>query len=989
MCNSLAQAKCNIAKNFLLMSTFENNIASAKIPVFNNSGNAGVVFASGLELKQAALFPPSILFPLETAVNRFRSDAVYFRYSEERKAYMPELYIFDYTDKAYSSEEKNRIHRMMWNGSQVPAYMIVEKTSISIYNARLKPSNDVNLASILAISSDAFSLFPSNELSNGLFWENLSNEERFDFDQSATKSLIVGLKKVYASFQSESRLDKHTALRLLMQCILIKYLEERDDSTSNGYFASHYFRNNFGCEGFCDTIRQGKLLDLLDLLAKDFNGKIFEWSPVSQSESRAAIQKAEVRDLANYLDADSQDDQYVLWRLYSFSYLPVEVISSVYEELLTNSKDIVYTPEMIVSSLVDECMPLENPREGFKMIDVSCGSGIFLVKAYKRVVQWWRYNNWKTTGRLDKPSLSVLQELLLNSIHGVDIEQDAVNLSIFSLALAMLDEVDLTPPTWEELKFPDMSKNLSCQDFFRFISCNPTLCFDLVIGNPPFNLKGEDGKEPKRKMFFEEVRHKYGYVSDIAIPDENPALHFLYRSMGLLKDKGLLCMIQPSGPLLYQDEPSFKCALFGRYNLLQIIDFTNLDDKLWGKKRVATAAVFIENTAPTQEKVLHLIANRSFSNTHKLFLEFDHYDFYWIDKQQAICDPYVWKANLLGGSRVSLLLKRFLTLRSLRTFLEEKKQQGWTYGEGFMEANSQPSLKQADYITGKPYLDVNDFIGEKEDNIIKECLVEFFHRPRAKELYEAPHLLFRKVVPFILCFYDEYVTFCDGIFAIHAPSDKKDELLDIKRHFEANRDLLQFLLLSMSSRVGILKATSIYLDDLLKLPYPEKEDAIILNEADKIVVSDALRYYGTLRANGVHKALYQEKALNDELLAFAEVFCKGINSILSPDKKHFSLQDVLISDSYSGLVFTLQENNSNRKVSVVNMGNLDGYLESFSSQKQDSIFESKRIRRILRICSPDSIILIKPAKRRYWLKTIALRDSDELFAERFMSLRYA
>ncbi|MEA1885283.1 MAG: N-6 DNA methylase [Thermotogota bacterium] len=96
--------------------------------------------------------------------------------------------------------------------------------------------------------------------------------------------------------------------------------------------------------------------------------------------------------MADYLDGKSKDKQFVIWRLYSFSHLPVEVISSVYEELLTDDKDVVYTPEMIVSTMVDECMPLKQPKDNFKIIDVSCGSGIFLVKTYKRIVQWWRYN---------------------------------------------------------------------------------------------------------------------------------------------------------------------------------------------------------------------------------------------------------------------------------------------------------------------------------------------------------------------------------------------------------------------------------------------------------------------------------------------------------------------------------------------------------------------------------------------------------------------
>src|SRR5690606_19534704 len=105
--------------------------------------------------------------------------------------------------------------------------------------------------------------------------------------------------------------------------------------------------------------------------------------------------------------------------------------------------------------------------------------------------------------------------------------------------------------------------------------------------------------------------------STINIPDENPALHFLVQSMRLLKEGGVLSMIQPSGPLLYQKGMKFKKDLFSNYNLLQVIDFTKLSDKLWGRKNVATAAIFLQKTEPDTELVLHLVANRTFSNTNR------------------------------------------------------------------------------------------------------------------------------------------------------------------------------------------------------------------------------------------------------------------------------------------------------------------------------------------------------------------------------------
>src|SRR5690606_10847576 len=113
----------------------------------------------------------------------------------------------------------------------------------------------------------------------------------------------------------------------------------------------------------------------------------------------------------------------------------------------------------------------------------------------KRISIWRRYEKWKKTKKLEKPSLAVLKDLLLKSIHGIDIQQDAIRLSIFSLALAVLDEVNLDPPTWGKLKFPDMSENVVTKDYFEFITNNPLNNFSLVIGNPPFNPPlSEEGK---------------------------------------------------------------------------------------------------------------------------------------------------------------------------------------------------------------------------------------------------------------------------------------------------------------------------------------------------------------------------------------------------------------------------------------------------------------------------------------------------------------
>lgn len=964
------------------MSTqlFERQIFNLNFSFLDDNEINGVLLTNDYENINPNVATPDILFALETAKKKFNADAVYFRSFPDGRGSIPQLYLFDFTQKSITSEDKNRIHIQMWNGYQVPAYIIIEKSAVSIFDSRKRPKEKIDdyAKELLTLSGGALKDFRAKDFDSGLFWDEQDDKKDFRFEESATRDLIRGLKEVYLDFQKESGLDKHVALKLLVQSLLIKYLEERDEKSASGYFAGTYFKKYFQCSDFCDTIRNGKILDLLDQLAKDFNGKIFEWNKEYERAERKAIQQINVRKFADYLDGNSNDKQYVIWRLYSFSHLPVEVISSVYEELLTDSKDIVYTPEMIVSTLVDECMPLKQPKNDFKIIDVSCGSGIFLVKTYKRIVQWWRYNEWKKTGKLTKPSLTVLKDLLLKSIHGVDIEQDAIRLSIFSLALAILDEVDLDPPTWENLKFPDLSNNIITQNFFTFITNKPRSDFDLVIGNPPFNLPPVNGKEPSRTKYFKELNDKSGYKSEINIPDENPALHFLVQSLKLLKEYAVLCLIQPSGPILYQEDLRFKQELFSKNNILQIIDFTKLADKLWGRKNVATAAMFIQKTKPDNETVLHLVANRTFSNLNKLFLEFDHYDFHFVTKESVINDPYVWKSNLLGGGRITSFIERLASLPTLKEYLSVKeKNDGWCVGSGYIVGSKK---YKADFITGQDSIPVEAL---NEDGInskhVKTCQIQGFERPikTKRNIYKAPHILLRLIIGdkrIPIAFLNKYLTFPFGIIGIHAPKKSELGLSELYDYLNKNNELLRAYIIGTSGRVMIGKATAINKDDILRIPYSLNKKDIIISEVEKVIIEQITN----------NRTLEDMLVIDNDLIKFTSIYCKTLNSIYQKEKS-FQLFKIIDAGKYYALHFEYTSDKLVPKQEIV--ADLEQYItEAIPIQKENQ--QKIHIQRIIKAYGQDSIILAKPKQLRYWLPSIALRDADETFADYIKSRYY-
>ena len=86
---------------------FERKIQELNFSFISEKGTSGVLLTQNYESLSKAISAPDILFALETAKNKFGADAVYFRYFQDSRAAVPQLYIFDYTLKPLSSQQKN------------------------------------------------------------------------------------------------------------------------------------------------------------------------------------------------------------------------------------------------------------------------------------------------------------------------------------------------------------------------------------------------------------------------------------------------------------------------------------------------------------------------------------------------------------------------------------------------------------------------------------------------------------------------------------------------------------------------------------------------------------------------------------------------------------------------------------------------------------------------------------------------------------------
>ncbi|MGB2809501.1 MAG: N-6 DNA methylase [Sedimentisphaerales bacterium] len=927
-------------------------------------GDKNVAFGEILILQQA---------------QELNASAVYFRRMGEKS--IPQLFIYDNSNGYLSPDDLSNIHIKLWSSGIVPLYYVFDKTEVKIFTCR-KPVDKKNRKAkafdTLSLVSDVQKKYKysANLFKNGSFWESQENKKHFSINYSSYKKLIDGLKKIRDKFIEGQ--NEHICNKLLVLSIFIKYLEERKDCKGNRVLSTDYFSKYDGATCFCDVLRKKKGIQFFEDLGKEVNGKIFKLDEQEQKE----IAKLNHSELADFLDAKQDKYQYVFWRLYDFNYLPIELISRIYEEFIPKRKDITYTPTHLVNFMVDECMPIAKPKDNISVIDVSCGSGIFLVAAFKRIVQWWQKEQYEKTGQIKTPTIGKLKSILRKQIFGVDLEPEAVKLAIFSLTIALCDMLE-PKKAWDELteeKLIDLSKNIIAQDFFDFVKTDKRFC--LIIGNPPFNppveadSKVEESK--KKEQYWQDLSKKIEF--DFEIPDKNIALAFLQQAIKLLKEGGLLSLVIPSGPLLYNKTIKHRREFLERYNVPQIFDFSSLCNVLFEGRNYPVVVLFAKNAPPDDNDILHVAVRRTRTSKEKLYFEIDKYDLYHVPKEIAKTEQLIWKTNLLGSGHLYHLVQRLHGLRPLGKYLKEKKKNdGWEFGEGYIIGNG---TKEASYLTNKRMIPTDKFNDDviNENDIEVETASQFYRiAERNTKIFTKPHVLIKEKPSLPIAFINDDLIFKHEILGVHAP--KEQELHNLRKHIINNRILYKTLLLSGSGRAGISRSTGTILKkDMLALPYPEDLSKLRLSKAEQIICDDVIKYYAEQLAKNEEAKLNTEDANEQILKAFAKVFCDSLNSIYKEGKKLFYPLDYIKSTSFICYPFAYGNPNKPQKMSKSEKKQIEkGDLSCLLDNKQDANILYKRIIKLYH--QRDMVYLVKPKILRYWLKSIALRDADEVFTD--------
>ena len=371
---------------------------------------------------------------------------------------------------------------LVWNFSHTPAVVTLEPGLLRVWTCCEPPDESWRLDDYVVHKVGQSDLLETKipvlqrQAAFAVHWINLvsgaffrEHAKRFDRDRRADHMLLGNLRYlrdelVQAGLRSDNNDICHD---LLARVVFVQFLFDRKDSDGKAALTPSKLKQ-LQADGTLRGLHQNfasilgdhdDTYALFDWLNGRFNGDLFPGkgdTPVDRAAGWA-IEKRVVTEqhlalLADFISGNivMPTGQRCLWPQYSFDVIPLEFISSIYETFVRDqvtTEAVFYTPPYLVDFMLDRVLPWEGDAWDLTILDPACGSGIFLVKAFQRLVHRWKRANAGQPLRAD-----ILRQLLERNLFGVDKDPHAVRVACFSLYLAMCDEID-PRYYWTQIKF--------------------------------------------------------------------------------------------------------------------------------------------------------------------------------------------------------------------------------------------------------------------------------------------------------------------------------------------------------------------------------------------------------------------------------------------------------------------------------------------------------------------------------------------------------
>lgn len=648
------------------------------------------------------------------------------------------------------SDNQREKFKQIWNMARPPLVFIASPGELRVCNLNHGPARDqddweetletrqVGMAETITEVAEKLHDFRREQIETGRLFE----DDRFGDDKRADKALISDLQVLRKNLL-DIGLEPEYAHSLIGRSIFIRYLEDR------GVLEESYFKKivrgkpqwrevlNTPLSGsFVDSELRGRLYlrvlgdkdftyALFEQLSKDFNGDMFP----NINDEKDNVNPSHLRELQDFLLGNAEGDQ-LFFFAYKFDVIPIELISSIYEEFYNTGKSNTdnngsnYTPPALVEFLLGQVLTPECLDKKPRILDPACGSGIFLVESFRRVV---RHKIWLQNGR--RLSDAQLRIILRDQIAGIDINGEAVRVAAFSLYLAFLHyqkPPDIIAQMRQGKKLPnlkyeaerrvrkpnqhyDILLEANSFDVESKIAHDDVLsrfgksCSDVVVGNPPWGSPGTtDEEKENRDAMDSAIQWCEKQESETPIGGREWSQAFIHRAINFLQDDGHAALLVSSGILFrsHWKSQAFRKKWLTETTLNSIVNFAHVRDIFFkGKARQSGAQSPFVSVCFTKQKPDYDNSFKYWSAKKTAIIKgtqtvvLDISDLKQPRQNNVICNDNLWKVYWWGSHRDESLIRalemspRLGSLELRGQFLTADE-----FGRGFQEGKKTRNL---------------------------------------------------------------------------------------------------------------------------------------------------------------------------------------------------------------------------------------------------------------------------------------------------------
>ncbi|AUB81112.1 HsdM family class I SAM-dependent methyltransferase [Candidatus Thiodictyon syntrophicum] len=947
------------------------------------------------------------------------------------------------------------LHRLAWNFSHAPTLVVAEAQRLRVFTCCKPPPSGnqlleewENLPSEIPDEAVDFGTALQGTAAKALHWVNLASgilsvryPQLFDRNQCADRMLLENLKVVRDRLHSGSAERSALALDiihdLLARLIFVQFLFQRMDSHGQAalnreFMVGLHEQGHLRCrhEDLESVLRDhADTYALFRYLDQRFNGDLFPGKdkPAMQrrdlwADEMAVVQQTHLDLMAEFIAGRMRvsSGQYALWPLYSFDTIPLEFVSSIYEAFVTKQKGTVYTPVQLVDFLLDGVLPWTGDEWNLTILDPACGSGVFLVRAFQRLVYRWR-----TANPGSEPTGRFLSRFLEQNFYGVDIDPAAIRVASFSLYLALCDEID-PRRYWTEIRLPCLrDQRLISGDFFddRLPGLNTSLDagrYDLVIGNPPWGKRTVAPKDAHNQL---RAPRRWAKEHGWPLSYHDIGSLFIAKAGQLTKAEGCFSLIQPAGALLWNRSgpaSQIRRRLLETFAVREIVNLSAVRFGLFIKALGPCAIITGFPTLPRQDATISYVVVKPVNELGDEYgFEVGPYDSHEVPLHEATNDPLVWITLTWGDQRDRVLLRKLTNFGNPHDLVERgglRKRRGLIRGRGgrqkeqpilnrpILESKKIPSSRLLTLDSATLPTNIDPYTASSDSTDWRA-----FEQPQAlvKMGWTKETGRFRGVRV------RGEAALCNDSYISLGGSDADPNLVDSAVLSFNSKFATAFLLLTSGRFANYRPAPS--MDDLMQVPCPAPRPGLLegldtLDQVDqrtyeafgfcnseRALIEDLFHYtIPFFKGNGTAvPRLPTRRGEQSELVVYAQWLIDVMHASFGTRRECSATIFNDVGEQLPVRLVALHLEAISGEMEGVRMRSLDdaelvgtllGLQTLLTQQEAGSGFVYRRILRVYDKIewagrSVPTVFIAKPDEARFWTRTMAMRDADSIVAD--------